>query len=361
VLGRRRERRGSTATTVLSTLGVTLGVTAIGVDVGVAMLARSQLQNAVDAGVLGGVAYLDATPAGVATAKSRARELVAANQALGGPVTVDAIEVGEIDATTGNRFQATSDPAAANAIRVRGARLGIPTPFGALYGRSQLGAATTAIAAQPPLEGAGKEDCYLPLAVPDCVLEHVAAYEAKGFQFASSNQDNTGWATLADGASEGDIANQIASPDFCGGLGTAQVGGSVHLSNGELASALSAMAAAIEASPATWSSEDQGYWGPLPAQMANSSIAAPRYGHVVQGPVLLFHDDSGGSCAAATPFDGSRRAITGLVWGVVYDVAAAGPKKNIRMKLDLTHQFAVGGGGGGIGNVAWQPPPVLFQ
>jgi hypothetical protein len=345
---------------VLLTLGVPLGFTAIAGDLGVAMLARSQVQNALDAGALGGAAYFDQTSSGVTTAIARATSLVTVNHSLGQTVTIDSIETGILNESTGNQFTVSSDPTVINALRINGTRYGVATPFGALLGRDSLNPTTISVAAQPPQVGAGSEDCYLPLAVPDCILDNISNYESQGFHFNSANQDNTGWATLTSSASASAVNNQITATDFCGGLGLAQAGNDVYLNNGTLASALSSMDSAIENSSKTWSSENKGNWGTLPAQMANSSINHTKYGHVIQGPIIMFHDDSGGACASATQFN-QQKVITGFVWGVIYDVSANGSDKNIRMKLDLTHKYAVGNSGGGNGNVGWPPPPVLAQ
>jgi Flp pilus assembly protein TadG len=355
----RQSRRGTSAVTVLLSLGVTLGFTALTVDLGTAMLARAQVQNAVDAGVLGGVAYFDTTSSGMSTAISRAQTLVASNTALGSPITVKTVEVGEVDKATGYTFKVTSDPKVANALRINGAELGVATPFGALLGRADLNPKAVAVAVGGAPTGAGSEDCYLPLAVPDCILDNLSTYEAKGYRLNSANLDNTGWATLPpQTANASNVKQQIEATNFCGALGLAQAGHLVNLNNGELTTALSSIASAVSASGTTW---DSSAWGALPQpRMTGSAIPAAQYGRVIQGPIILFHDDSGGVCASATQFNQSKK-ITGFVWGVIYDVSTTGSNKNIRMKLDLTHKYNVGNSGGGIGNVTFTQPPTLVQ
>jgi hypothetical protein len=354
----RQSRRGSTATTVLLTVGTLFGFTAFGVDLGVATLGRAQVQNALDAGVLGGAAYFDGTASGVTTAVSKAQELVAENAALGLAVSVTEVRVGQRDASTGYQFQLTSDPALANSLQMDGTLPDVRMPFGAFLGRGSLDLHVTSVSHQPPPTGAGSEDCYLPLAVPDCVLDNLATFEAKGFRFNSANQDNTGWATLPpQTANASNVKEQIQAPNFCGSLGLARAGNLVSLNNGELASALSTFSSAVSASTTSWNATK---WGALPARMANSSIPVAKYGRVIQGPIILFHDDTGGVCASATQFN-QTKTITGFVWGVIYDVSASGGDKNIRMKLDLSHGYNIGNSGGGIGNVTFPTPPTLVE
>jgi len=345
-------RRGSSAVWVAMSLLIIGGFTALAVDLGVATVARAQVQNGVDAAAHGGAAYLDGTQAGMLAADYRAREIAAQNHSLGVDIAVSSVETGYIDPT--GAFVASADLAVVNAIRVSGVRNGIAAPFGALLGIHQLTASARAVGVRPPPEGAGAADCYLPLAIPACVLGNTAFFESQGFEFSSAGQDNIAWA-MPGAVNAASVVSQLTAPNNCSS--TVSVNDTVNLNNGQIAAAMQAVGLAIESSLQTWNTTR---WGPMPAQMPGSSVLPALYGRVIQGPVMLFDDGGVGTCAASTQFTGSR-PIVGFVWGAIYDVKATGGNKRIQMKLDLTHVYEGGSGGGGVGNVTYQPPPRITE
>lgn len=76
-------RRGNVAITALSLSGL-LGFSALAIDLGYVRVVNIQLQTALEAGVLGGTAYLDGTVDGANLAHSKAIELAGLNPILGG-------------------------------------------------------------------------------------------------------------------------------------------------------------------------------------------------------------------------------------------------------------------------------------
>src|SRR6185369_3633604 len=122
--------------------------------------------------------------------------------------------------------------------------------------------------------GAGEADCFLPIAVPECVIEDLAGtgtLEDTMFVFGSSGVNNAAWvgdSTATPSASW--LQSQIASIEngSCAGH-TLSVGTDVGLNNGVVVPALNELDNAVESSTTTWSSS---IWGSLPGQWTDSDI-----------------------------------------------------------------------------------------
>jgi hypothetical protein len=241
-------------------------------------------------------------------------------------------------------------------MQITGNRAGILAPFGALMGHDTLTARSRSTASQGGVTPAGASDCFLPIAVPSCVMGNTALYESKGWQMSSANDDNAGWADLTGPPNASGIRNQLQQTDFCG-TATATVGSQVYLQNGTVTSALQEIGTQLNASSQTWNSSR---WGTLPAQMAGSAVTVAHYGRVIQGPVIVFDDGGAGACGSSIQFN-QHKTIWGFVWGVVYDVKTSGNPKTIQMHLDLTHEVKGGTKGGGQGKLMFTEPPVLVQ
>lgn len=341
---RRQHRRGNAAT-LLSSLFTLLGVTAFVVDVGFLYASETQLQASMDAAALAGVGYYDRTPEGVALALEKAVEFAAANRVMGAPpvVEVEALTTGFIE---NGAFVVSNDPTLITAMRVDHTKVDIQAFFSTLaFGRETLSARAVSIAVQSPGGPAGRVECFLPVAVPDCVLDDPSGVQDLNLRLSSSNADNAGWADPNGNPTPGSINNNLLGQ--CDG-GPIQVGDDIFLNNGVISSSLSQLESILNGnSSAETSGWDGGLWGSLPSQMPGSTVLSPNYGqNVIAGPIAVF-DGGGGDCLDGVQFN-QTKPITGFVWGVIYDVDAHGQGKNIRVKLDLTNSYDVGSGGGGL-------------
>jgi hypothetical protein len=117
---------------------------------------------------------------------------------------------------------------------------------------------------------------------------------------------------------------------------------SVWLQNGTTTSAMSALAAAVDASPHTWDAE---LFGPQPPQVNGSDVK--KYGHVFGGPILLFHNDN--YCQDSGGAYNQVQNISGFAMAWVYDVKTSGAveDKTIKLIVDLTNELELGIAGGG--------------
>jgi len=337
-------RRGNAATLGLSFITL-LAASALVVDIGFGYASQTELQATLDAAALAGVGYFDKSDAGIALARVRAVEFAAKNSIMGEPLVLpdDAISVGTFD-VNGN-FVATNDPDVVDAMTIDHTKVDVPVFFSAVaFGTASMSANARSGAIQNPPRPAGRTNCFLPLAVPDCVLDGNANYEDLELKLNSANEDNAGWADLMGPPNAAGIRDAIG--DQCQ-AGTAAVGEEVYLNNGTVTAALSELADVLSGN----SGGSTGAWndttfGPIPAQMSGSTVEPAEYGqHVVEGPIVLF-DGGGGDCLANTQFNRSK-TITGFSWASIYDVDSQGRGKNIRVRLDLTTDYQFGSGGGG--------------
>lgn len=356
-----RPRRGF-ATMVLFALIPLLGMSALVIDIGTLQVARSQLQGSIDAAALAGVGYLDGTEGGLSLAISQTQAFAASNPVLDDPVQLAAGE----DIVTGrydkelDEFVSTSDPTLVNAIYVEKSLGGLTTFFaGAAFGVGVVDATATSLARTGDIYAAGEVDCFLPLAVPDCVVDESATFESVILRMSSAQLDNTGWANPDGSVDDTYVTNQLS--DDCSSS-PAVVGDLVSLQNGQMNTAFKMIHDLLEASTETW---DGDRLGPIPPQMGTAEYLAlhpdsdsdsvlSSYGNVIQGPVIMF-EPTHGACGAEEQFN-QDSTITGFAWAVVHDIDDQGDGKNISVSLDLTYEHEVGSDKGGIdgGNVTWQ-------
>lgn len=351
-----RTNRGNTAVIVALGFTTILAFGAFTVDLGYVRVVQAQLQNAADAGSHAGTAQLNGTAEGIVAARAMAATVTLQNLAGGTPVEVspEDIHVGVWDGLT---FTEGGDPADVNAVRVDARAPGVPLFFApAAVGQSSL-----ALAAQATMNtvhsGASAVDCYMPIAMPDCVVEQV---QRDGLQDITltlnpAPGDNVGYARANGSVNAAFTRDQVAD---CTAGGTASVGDPLTLQNGEAVSALDAVVDAISGSSTTW---DASKWGVLSDPMDRSSIPASKYGHTFEGVVLVF-DAPDEYCTGGGAWNGEHQ-ISGFVWGAVFDArnSGAAADRTLRMRLDTSEIRDIGTSGGGLdlGIMDWSPPRMV--
>jgi Flp pilus assembly protein TadG len=141
-----KRRKGAALVMVALMLPIIIGMVAFAVDLGLMVVLRSQIQNAVDAGALAASLTLRADANAIDDAVAAAEQYVQLNR-VGSAVTVPAnaieVEVGDWDDDT-KTFTATNfEP---NAVRVFARQDNESHLFAGLYGHTTFGAPASAIA-----------------------------------------------------------------------------------------------------------------------------------------------------------------------------------------------------------------------
>ena len=325
-------------------LSVVLAMCALAIDVTYARMVQQQLQNGTDASALGAVLVLDGTEEGVEQALSVASELAGTNTAGGQSLSAGGID-GSVAGTTSfgvwdsedQSFMESGDPEEINAVRIQmhhdHGYTGVLTTVSET--RFKPAATSTAVRNLP---GASEVDCFIPVAVPSCLITDV--YGTEGMQDVDlvlnpAGVDNAGWGRPGATPNASWVRSQITD---CGGDGKAAIGDSMGLGNGVMQSALSQISRELESSATSWDSE---IWGSIPEQDAKSTIDADSYGGTVEGPILVFEDDS--YCTGAGGSWNETMTISGFVWGAIYDVTGgSAADKNIKLRLDTTSERVFG-------------------
>ncbi|MFH1266133.1 MAG: VWA domain-containing protein [Planctomycetota bacterium] len=132
---------------MLFLLTIVIAMVAFAVDVGLMVLLRAEIQNAVDSAALAAALRLRANPAGIQAAEDAARQYVQLNRVgMTTLVPTDAIDVehGVFDSDK-NRFTATDD--SPNAVRVFARQDNQPFFFARIFGNDTFGAPASATAA----------------------------------------------------------------------------------------------------------------------------------------------------------------------------------------------------------------------
>ncbi len=325
-------------------LGILLGISALVIDLGYLSASQAQLQAAADAASHAGALQLDGTDAGVAAASQAAVDVGGFNSVAGEALDLDDttdVELGiwDIDASS---FTAGGDAVDINAVRVTARRDDLPAWFAhAAFGEDALAASAVSIAHRQ-LTGAGRVDCFLPLAVPSCFIDTYGTDMAGYYDLLLNppGVNNVAWARPLANPNAAWLRNQLWDCDYDGPL---EVDTNLELNNGVINSALTAMADMVEASDTSW---DPAHWGALPAQEPRSGIDPSLYGHTLEGPIAVFDNDS--YCTSPGPMNGTE-AISGFVWGAVYEVVTSGPvgKRTIKLRLETTESYDMGTGAGG--------------
>lgn len=344
---------------------IVLGFAALSVDMGYRAMVQVQLQHTTDAAALAATQYLDGTAGGEAAARSMATHVAQRNRVNGRPLVLDGNEANLSDGDVvlgtwdpAGGFTASADVTEANTVRVNGFAE-MDTLFARVaFGRDELGVRSTSIAQKPPAVAAGKVSCYLPLAVPDCMLDTYTAAELQALTLVlnPAGLDTVGWGRGGASPNANWTRDQLYDCDASGQVG---VGDLVGLQNGTATSALPDVDTLIEASSTAW---DTDRWGALPAQQLHSAVSAANYGNTLEGVMLLF-DGGPDYCTSGGAYNGYE-TITGFVWGAVYDVITTGPvaTRNIHVRLDLSEQRVLGEGSGGLdAGILYQAPVQLLQ
>lgn len=261
---RRGSERGVTAVVVALALTVLVAFAGLVMNIGHSRMVRGQLQNAVDAAALAGAVRLNATSAGVATARSSAVTYAGLNVTdVNTAVVVDPstdVQVGNWDFTKSKDTAFTplagtaADLPFMNAVRVVAGRQAsrnnaVPIWMAAfLTTASGMDVTAEAVAVGAgPLTNAG---CALPFVIPSCSIDQafiaccaanppqpgVASacdtpvhFVMQG-QFASSGVDTIGLTNLQpSSSSNADFRNMLADPNSCP-KGT--VGSTISIQNG---------------------------------------------------------------------------------------------------------------------------------
>jgi Flp pilus assembly protein TadG len=354
---RPEQRRGSVIIITALMMLVLLGFAALVVDLGNARVIRAQMQSVADAAALGSAPFLDGTDDGITNARQSAVDIATLNQVRTlGYVALDDntannangdVVVGTWD---GAAFTATTTATDVNAIQVRVQNDAVGTYFAVgAFGQQTMAVGSGSIAqVQTQTFGAGEVDCYLPLALPDCIFDTYSDEDLEDLTFVlnPAGVDNTGWVSVGTTANANDIKDQLAD---CTNSGSASVEDDAYLNNGVISSAVTEVVTVLEDSTSSW---DTGEYGAQPSQWSSSTLDAADYGNVIEGPVILF-DGGEEYCTSGGSWNGSHD-ITGFAWGVLFDVDNTGSAstKNIRMRISLgEHDMGTDLGGSNVGIV----------
>lgn len=301
-------------------LAVVIVVLAFVVDLGYAWVVRGQLRNAADAGAHAAVAELDGTAAGVAAARATAITWAARNVAGGEAVSLAPSDVrfGAWDLDAG-AFVVLVDPRDISAVAVT-ARGSAPAFFAPVaFGIDSFDATVTSTVQGGSV---GRVGCYLPLAVPSCLITAGDGICNQTLTFHPTAQKNVAWARVGSTGSVtatwvNDQLRSCTDED-------AEVGETLQMSNGTMATSVSVLADQIASGTRLW---DTSEWGAQPARMSDSAVSTADYGHVVSGPVVVFESSN---CAGG-PYATSS-TVSGFAWAVVYD-ARVGADASIAARI----------------------------
>lgn len=330
----RLHRRGNLSMIMGVSIMSLLLIGAVVIDVAWARVARIQTQQAADAGAHAGASQLDGTNAGMAEANSLADVVVAAHSLAGEELSATTRTAGVWDAES-RSFTESSDLSEINAYKVRASRPGLGTFLGGVTGLTSVNIQSEATAIVNH-RGAGGVACYLPLAVPQCVVNLAGGkvgLDNYNLTLGNATSDTVGWALINSGVNATTLNRQINS----GGCadGEIEVDDPVNLNNGQITSVLTNLVTAIGNSSTWW---DASVWGALPARQGNSSISVANYGRVIEGAIIVF-DDGNSGCDGNAQFNQSK-PIVAFVWAALYDVVNSGGAANrtVRLRLDTSNR-----------------------
>lgn len=162
------DEQGMSLVFVTCGLMAMLSATTLAIDIGMFMNARSQAQNAADAGALAGAvaltynSYTDRTSTGPAV--QSAINTATTNTVAGGPVSVTPADV-----TFPNDPDGQPTRVAVTVFRTVGRNNAIPTLMGGFFGVQRVDVSATATA---ETGGANAETCVKPFTIPDKWIEH---------------------------------------------------------------------------------------------------------------------------------------------------------------------------------------------
>jgi hypothetical protein len=106
--------------------------------------------------------------------------------------------------------------------------------------------------------------------------------------------------------------------------------------------ALNAIAREITSSDTSWSTSN---WGTMPSRASGSAVPAADYGGTLEGPILVFDDDTYCSSSGGGSWNRTK-TVAGFVWGSVYDVVSSGPASqrsiHVRLSTGVEREIGVG-------------------
>ncbi len=338
-------RGGNAAVIVAIGSVVLLAFAALTLDLGYARLVQQQLENASEAAARAGSLRLDGTVSGLTAAQETAVAVAAENDAGGARVALaeEDVVLGVWDDATGT-FTPSADPTLVDTIEVH-ARIDALALFlaPAVFARGTIPvASTTRVLARTA--GAGAVGCFIPLALPDCVVEREGVEGMMDLTLVLNppGVDNVGWGRPNGTPNASWIKSQIGD---CEASGEAAVGDPVGLQNGVVTSGLAELADEIESSATSW---DPAKWGTLPTRMSGSAVSASKYGRTYEGPIMVvdggseYCTGSGGSFTHDLP-------LKGFLWAAIFDVKTSGAAegKTLELRIDTSGYHDVGTAAGG--------------
>lgn len=340
----RRLRRGNYATLFALSLTVMLAFMGLFLDASAAGVTAGQLSNGLEAAAHAGVSAFDGTAEGVARGEELALAVAALNRVGGSPLELDApvdLEFGVWDAEA-RRFWPSDDPEAIDALRVTHVDTSLRARYAALKGRTRQIVLERGVVAAQRVEAAAAVDCYLPIAIPSCLLESEdEALQGMSLVFNPAGADNVGWGRVGGPPDASWLSEQILD---CEQDGRAEVGDLLELDNGMKSSVLQELADTVAAEGEPW---DDVVWGERPGQLLRSALPSGAFGLVLEAAMPVFESgpeycEGGGGFTESAP-------IVGFAWGGVYDVVTQGAaaEKNVYVRLDLVREHHVGAAPGG--------------
>lgn len=377
----RQGRRGNVMVIGLA-FSVLLGFSAVAVDVGMIRLADTQLQASLDAAAFSGANEFDGTTTGVAKAITRTKTVADLNRVLDTNLNLPTSAI-----TTGyhNKSDGTFSPYPGvdvkfvNSVRVSYS----PPPVSSILGQVAFGTAGYTISARSqavrPRGTAKSSNCFLPFAVPKCLVEQslLAGANPKPLWFyvSSDNSDSVAYANFVANPSNQDVMSMIQG-QCDSSAGTLEIGDPLYVNNG----ALNNVFTYIETSLNNLNSHpvqqwDTGMYGILPLRLGRtlaeaspigganahptlmpagsgrSSVTVPNWGTTMQGPIAVVNGGTSdtGLCEDIKFVDGGNDPaffVDSIAWGIIFDIRAqnTGPNpRNIVVQLDIMNQHETEG------------------
>jgi len=331
-------RRGNYTILFALTTTTLISFAAFAIDLPYAGLVSDQLQSGVDAAAHAAVMRLDGTEDGMADAEETA--LAFANHHKAG---TSAIDLSRTDVRFGawvdGAFVEEIDPRYVTAVHIE-----TRVPVASLVGDIvfERGVESVQRASVGKAGGASAVECFLPIAVPTCLIDSYGRDGAQQVDLVVNppGSDNVGWARPVSKPSARWTRDHILD---CTQEGELAVSDEIKLNNGSMDSALREIARSIEAPETTWDAE---VWGPLPPQHADSAISAGAYGGTHEGVVALFEDPT--YCGGSGRFNESQ-LVVGFTWAAIYDVVleetGADPTIRVRLETNGDHRYGTENGG----------------
>ncbi|TVQ89250.1 MAG: hypothetical protein EA397_15875 [Deltaproteobacteria bacterium] len=257
------------------------------------------------------------------------------------------------------------DVALINTVRVTSSDNAISPFFAtAMFGAGDMAAASRSTAVWGR-DGAGSTSCYIPMTVPDCYFtgDQLNDYAQQDFVIRNNNRNNcpaskdecdesetdelaedfAGTRRMGWGYLEGNTGAAYLTGVIQGGCDNdlAKVGDPIGLDNGIKQSTLSALDAELSSSTTTFDP----LMNPPPAGVNNET-------KTFEAPIFVFNGGPEFCSEGGAQWNGTYE-ITGIAWGVVYDVQTTGNAHSryaaIRLDFARWHDMGLDGGGPNYG------------